>query len=367
MTVGNVLPAECQRFADETTGRSVRRITSHPSRHHHNFFLAPSYTADGAQRLFVSHRQGFPALFLADVSTNELLRCTARRDLNEWSVHPGRRSRFAVYTAGTAGYRLNLDSLEETEIVRFDAVSMRAAGMVSGGMGTTALSYDDRWWAVRINTSGGPSLVVVDLHRGTAETILQAPTIGHLQFSPHDSRVLSYAGDPRDRLWLIHRDGHNNRRLYRQRPMQWVTHEIWLPESQELAFVDWPHAVRAIDVTTGNVRTLAAFNAWHAAPSPDGSVMVADTKQPDIGLQLFSVRGEPVRLTVCASAASSVGEHWKGPFPYSGGQAAVYAPQHTHPHPSFSPDGRRILFTSDRTGHSQIYEVEIDPGELRRS
>ena len=36
--------------------------------------------------LFVSHRHGFPALFMADLGTDELLQCTARRDLNPWSV-----------------------------------------------------------------------------------------------------------------------------------------------------------------------------------------------------------------------------------------------------------------------------------------
>ena len=86
--------------------------------------------------------------------------------------------------------------------------------------------------------------------------------------------------------------------------MQWVTHEVWLPDGRELAFVDWPHAVRAVDAATGSVRTLAEFNAWHAAPSPDGRSMVADTVHPNVGLQLFPVRGGPARLTVCASGAS---------------------------------------------------------------
>ena len=40
-------------------------------------------------------------------------------------------------------------------------------------------------------------------------------------------------------------------------------------------------------------------------------------------------------------------------------QRKVYAPQHTHPHPAFSPDGRFVVFTSDRSGYSQVYEVEV--------
>lgn len=63
---------------------------------------------------------------------------------------------------------------------------------------------------------------------------------------------------------------------------------------------------------------------------------------------------------LCASEATSEGAHWSGPFPYNDGPVAVEARQHTHPHPRFSPDNSRVVFTSDRTGHAQIYEIELD-------
>jgi oligogalacturonide lyase len=37
----------------------------------------------------------------------------------------------------------------------------------------------------------------------------------------------------------------------------------------------------------------------------------------------------------------------------------VFAPQHTHPHPTFSPDGSRVVFTSDSSGVAQLYEVTL--------
>ena len=89
--------------------------------------------------------------------------------------------------------------------------------------------------------------------------------------------------------------------------------------------------------------------------------MVADTNFPDIGIQTFDARdgiGEP--KTLCYPGASSIGEHWNGPFPYANGPIQVYAPQHTHPHPSFSPDGRYVVFTSDRSGFAQIYEATLE-------
>jgi oligogalacturonide lyase len=43
----------------------------------------------------------------------------------------------------------------------------------------------------------------------------------------------------------------------------------------------------------------------------------------------------------------------------------VFAPQHTHPHPSFSPDGQHVVYTSDRSGFAQVYEVTIHAAMLR--
>jgi oligogalacturonide lyase len=90
--------------------------------------------------------------------------------------------------------------------------------------------------------------------------------------------------------------------------------------------------------------------------------MVADTNHPDVGVQVFDPRNghaSESQKTVCFPDATNMGEHWKGPFPYAKGPVEVNAPQHTHPHPSFSPDSRFVVFTSDRTGHAQVYEVEV--------
>jgi oligogalacturonide lyase len=182
-----------------------------------------------------------------------------------------------------------------------------------------------------------------------------------MQFCPDDASLLFYAGPLTDRIWLINRDGSNNRRLYERQSDEWITHESWIPNTREVAFVDWPHGVRCINVDTGTERRIASFNAWHPVSNRQGTLMVTDTNFPDIGLQLFDPRtgtSEAPR-TLCFPEATSIGDHWNGPFPYADGPIHVYAPQHTHPHPSFSPDGSKVVFTSDRTGTPQLYEVAL--------
>lgn len=72
-----------------------------------------------------------------------------------------------------------------------------------------------------------------------------------------------------------------------------------------------------------------------------------------------------VHPTLCHPQATSQGAHWDTDHcPYDDddfrqGRRTVHAPQHTHPHPSFSLDGRQVVFTSDRDGCSQVYEVTV--------
>ncbi len=345
-------------ITDPKSGRCVRQITSYSAIHHHPFFFVPAYDRDARRLVFVSHRTGLPQIFFEDRTTRELVQVTDRTDLAEWSIYPSPDGRCVYYTAGAAAWRVDLDDFSETQLADFGAVEMREKGMVGAAMGTTALSADGRWWAIPVKAGKVSRFVVIDTQTGSSQVILERDTIGHPQFCPDDNNLILYAGPLTDRVWTIRRDGSGNRRIYeRENRMQWVTHEVWLPGRKAVAFVDWPRGLRLIDMHTGQVSWLHRFPAWHAAPDATGTRFACDTNFPDTGLHVLPLDGSPDYL--CASEATSEGAHWAGPFPYNDGPVAVEARQHTHPHPRFSPDGTRVVFTSDRTGYAQIYEVEL--------
>jgi oligogalacturonide lyase len=336
----------------------VRQVTSEPCIHHHPFFFVPAYDRDGQRLIFVSHRSGAPQVFFEERASGELVQATGRNDIAEWSIHPSPDGRFVYFTAGTGAWRVGLDDFSETQLADFGAVEMREKGMVGAAMGTTALSSDGRWWAIPVKAGGVCRFVLIDTQTGTNRVILERDTIGHPQFCPDDSNLILYAGPLTDRVWIVNRDGSGNRRAYaREDRMQWVTHEVWLPGRRAIAFVDWPRGMRLLDIATGNAEWLTRFPAWHAAPDERGARFVCDTNFPDRGLHILPPASDA--QFICASEATSEGAHWAGPFPYNDGPVAVEARQHTHPHPRFSPDGARVVFTSDRTGHAQIYEVDV--------
>lgn len=367
MARGSLYPSESRRFADARTGVTIRQVTDQPAIHHHPFFIVPAYDDAMARLIFVSHRSGQPEIYAEERATGTLVQLTERAGIAEYSLAPSHDGRYVYFTAGTGGFRVHTETFKEEHLLDFGAIRLREAGMVADAMGTTALSFDDRYWALRFSVDGQANLAVFDTASGDCQVILQRDTIAHLMFCPDDSSLLYYAGPLKDRVWVINRDGSGNRRLYQRQPGEWITHEVWLPGRRELAFVDWKRGIRAIQVDSGAQRRVASFNAWHASPNRAGSLMVADTNFPDIGIQLFNPRaGGGETVTLCYPGASNIGAHWGGPFPYEQGPIPVYAPQHTHPHPSFSPDGNLVVYTSDCSGSAQIYEAEISETLLER-
>lgn len=361
MTKGRVFPSEARWHGDRATAARIRQITDAPAIHHHPFFFVPAYDRAMRRLLFVSHRTGAPQIFCEERDSGRLVQLTDRDDLSPWSIHPSAHGRFVVFVAGSGAWRLDLDTLAEECLHDFGTADLREKGMVGAAMGTTALSFCDRFWAIPIKAGPMSRFLLLDLEAQSASVILERDTIGHPQFCPDDSSLILYAGPLTDRVWVVGRDGTGNRRVFtREHDMQWITHETWIPGRREIAMVDWPHGMKAVSVDTQEVRQITRFPAWHAIADTTGRRIVCDTNFPDIGLHLLGAEGEEPARLLCLSEASSAGEHWGGPFPYNDGPVEVHAPQHTHAHPRFAPDNSRVLFTSDRTGHAQLYEVMLE-------
>ncbi len=374
-------PPEGSTYTDPRTGARVRQVTAHPSTHHHPFYYLPCMD-DAMKRLyFVSHRTGRPEIWCEIRATGALQQLTDQPEIAEWSVHPSHDGRFVYYTAGQAhsagsgqaAWRVATDSGATELLLDFGGLAGREAGMVGAAMGTTTVSRDDSYWAVPVKYGPRFRLVVIDTWTGGHETILEADTIGHPQFHPQDNTLLRYAGSYKERIWVVRRDGSGNRLVYERKPLatpgqfEWIVHEVWNPvRPREIITANWPRGCIGIDVDSGAVRPVCSFNAWHPSINRDGTRMCADTVFPDIGLQVFDPRdGVGAPCTLCYPEATSEGRHWDTdhcPYDdadYQQGKWKVYAPQHTHPHPAFSPDGHAVVFTSDRSGYAQVYEVEV--------
>jgi oligogalacturonide lyase len=309
---------------------------------------------------------GRPQAYAEHRPEHRQLQLTNCDDLNEWSIHPAHNGEYLYFSAGSRVCRIDMDTHAEEVIADFGSKPLVAPGMVGAGMGTLSVSTDDRWIAVPVCAKNGSRLYVINTETGSTDCIAEAPSIFHPQFHPDDSSLLRYSGPHSARMWVLNRDGSDHRLVYERDVVrkEWVVHETWIPGTREMLTVDWPRGVFRVSIDDGIRRIVSRLNAWHPVADRAGRRVVTDTLHPDRGICVFDLEysADNQHEVICQSRASSLGDHWNNDHcPYDDGPVQVYAPQHTHPHPRFSPDGRYIVFTSDYSGVAQVIEVDLRP------
>jgi hypothetical protein len=240
-------------------------------------------------------------------------------------------------------------------------------------LGECSISPDGEWLTAAYKQGPQCGIVAGRFDGSGWRTIPFPRTVIHPQFHPLEPEWIEFAGDPAPRMHRVRRDGTGMECLYEHGNDEFVVHETFLPSSGDLVFTVWPYALRRMDWTTRRVSTIAQFNAWHIAPDHRGERILCDTNHPDEGLQIVDV-ATGARRQLCLSQSSNQGTQWRKScyavaedfadarknlsWMESAGDT-VYGPQHTHPHPSWSFEGDRVAFASDRTGVTQVYVVDV--------
>jgi oligogalacturonide lyase len=348
---GARLPTEKRVLADPRTGAEIWQLTAAPCISHAPYFLNPAWA--GARRdllVITSYRAGGPDLFGVRLPDGGLLRLTERGDVSPWSACVSPDGRRVYYTGGRPGRPGELRALDVETLAEAVLAELPPASW----LGDCSLSPDGAELALAVRRGDVNALVAFRTDAGSARTLHETPAlIAHAQWSP-DGRAVLFASDL-PRMWLVEADGTDARPLRPQTRREWLVHEAWLT-NDEVIFTRWPHALASIRRDGTGERAVAAFNCWHPAPRRDGALVVCDTALPDAGLQLVDpATGR--RRVLCYPRASSQGYQWREPEPIWEGPVpeAAYGPQWTHPHPSFTPDGRGVVYTSDVSGHPQVY------------
>lgn len=391
---GDRFPSERRTAVDERTGAAVHQMTVASTINHHLYFLTRSITRDG-RLIFASYRAGAAQFYAAQFPDGEIVQLTDRAAVHGFSAHlsPDDATLYFVRNTPAAAevWALDVSNLRERQLAAFPG----------GSMGELALSHDGQFMVSALKQDDLYHLAVLSLDDGR-ETTDDRPatssqpvpnakppslihsrrgTIIHPQFSPEDNTLIEFAGDPAPRMHLIRRDGSGLRCLREHTNDEFIVHECFL-NAHELALTHWPYALRKLDLDTGTMTDIARFNAWHIAPDHAGRRILCDTAHPESGLQIVDVAsGE--RRTLCYPGASNGGSQWRlsryatvEDFAAAAARGAedrgaalswmemktdtVYGPQWTHPHPSWASDERSVVFTSDRTGHPQVYVAEVE-------
>lgn len=365
---GRFFPSEHSVSSDPATGTRVHRMTSHPSIQHATYFLQSSFMPSGECLIFTSYRGGKAELYSVEPFPDGPIRqWTDGPPIHPFSpaIHPeGER---VFFVRGGSIWEIVRSTLAERRIVEFDGAQFGEVSLSAGAD-----------WLTAAAKRGAEAGIVVGKTDGTEWRFIAFPrTVIHPQFHPLEPGWIEFAADPAPRMHRVRRDGTGIECLYHHGNDEFVVHETFLGHTGDLVYCVWPFAVWRFNWQTRERSRIAEFNAWHITPNRNGSSILCDTNHPDLGIHLIDVaRGTPRLL--CLSQASNQGSQWKtsryampedfararsgAPQNLSWMEAAtdtVYGPQWTHPHPSFSHDEKKVVFTSDRSGHPQVYVAEI--------
>jgi hypothetical protein len=367
---GSRFPSEHSSYRDKATGALVHQLTSQPCINHATYFLQSSFTSGGTALVFISYREGNAAqLFeIAPFPGGEIRQLTDGVAIHPFSpaIHPDGHRIFFVRQGGI--WSLDRETLAEICIVDFPGAQLGECSLGEGGQ-----------WLTAAAKRGAESGIVAGRADGSGWSFIPFPrTVIHPQFHPLEPEWIEFAGDPAPRMHRVRRDGTGLECLYEHGNDEFVVHETFLGNTGDLVYTVWPRALCRMNWQTRERRTICQFNAWHITPSRDGSRVLCDTNHPDLGLHLIDAATGGIRQ-LCLTESSNGGSQWKTSRyalaeDFAAARSAaksgalswmevstdtVYGPQWTHPHPSFSPDETQVVFASDKSGHPQVYVVEI--------
>ncbi len=388
MSIGAIYPPEWRRYADPRTGRPVRQLTA-AGNNCHLYYYNPSVTPDGRFLVFYSERSGRNNLFRLDLDSGEIVQLTDAADVRAeyWPFTPpmrglsaclaclGDQGRQVYYFEGNDLYAVALEGLERTHLLTLPA-DRRPSILNADAAGSTlafatwdeALFHERSQWAygggkfaftdaffqettstiVRLDTRTGHAEEVARKEHFWINHVLVHPTQPHLILHTHE-----LSGQP-DRMWLLNTLTGAHGPVPGQGPADWYMHEFWSADGERICFHGGPlgddsRAFAGWCDATGQ----RYARHYHATPGrvyghynlhPGGQAMVTDGEGAPGCISKVHLHGDQQVFEVLCRHDTLEPEE----------------DQRTHPHPSFTPDGRQVVYTSARERGSNVYLVDWD-------
>lgn len=365
---------------DPDTGAEVTRLTPLDVTCHRNYFYQKCFTNDGKNLLFAGE-------FGPGSAWNYHLLNLEEQVATQLTDQPGENT-FGGFLSPDDHYlyfvraerqliRLDLRTLEEEVAYTVPEGWVGYGTWVANSACTKMVGIEIRasdWFPLSdwqkfhemYHRKPRCRLFRIDLQTGQREVILEKDGwLGHPQYRPFDDTTVAYCHEgPHDlvdaRMWFINEDGTNMRCGKVHEEGESCTHEFWVPNGSAMIYVSYLKGeterwICSLDpVTLANKRLVHMPPCSHLMSNDDGSLIVGDgcgspADVADGGSHEIKTDPYLYVFDLKAGTTRAVARHdssWK-----------VYKSnrQVTHPHPSFTPDGKGILFSCDAEGEPALY------------
>ncbi|MFN2157259.1 MAG: oligogalacturonate lyase family protein [Anaerolineae bacterium] len=386
--IGDTWPSEIQTHRDAKTGRTIRQLTG-SGNNVHLYFTENSFDSQRNEIIFRSDRASGESkapeddpvynLFRMDLVTGQTVQLTDE-DGSVGGVTKTPDSKLIVYSTRNQIKCLDTGTgqvttvYEETGSYSVGAPSIslnrRYIGFcrnekVEAPRGPNYTGFKERFYRVK---DGRITLAYLD-GSGSFDVFKDTHQVGHFQFCPDDSALATYCHEGpwnlvTQRIWLLDYCSREAWPCFRQEEQDSVGHEFWTQDG--FVFFDDRGPGHDGTITSSGTQAVATevqvnenemipfvgladrtgkvvkridmpyyCNHYHA--NPDNTILVGDDVDD---LVLIDISGEPASLSVLCTHGTS------------------WHTQSSHCHPTWSWDGSRILYASDRGGRVNLYLVE---------
>lgn len=360
--VGKVYPSERKAVPNAEYGCTVTQWTQ-VGNNNHLYFNVESFL-DSTHFLFYSDRTGAMNLFALDMTSGKITQMTDESAMTQSAWHLP-RLHTVWFLAGNMLKALDTKSLDVSVVYTFTKHRAQSFAITCDGK-YCVFAMDKKEGTAENHNLGPYALYRLDLASKVIKQI--TPDLGfkvsHVLTNPVDPATITYCwqrstvdgsngfiGTSPIRIWWVNIEGTDGGQVGTQAFGLHRTHEFWFPDGKHIGYsarykFGPKNGEQFIGITTLNGQKNAMMqvpvSSSHNQVAPDNIHWVSDLYDGK-HLVLFTIRGDEIAQT---KILFDHGSSMNG--------------QGSHPHPHFSPDGRYILFATDRSGSPQVYTVRVD-------
>ncbi len=366
MSAGQTFPAETYEYEDPTTGAYVRRLTDYRCHSYHLYFTNPGWWDEGRRLLFGSDRNNRTNLFSVELATGEITQVTdlgpPDTRFQPACVNPTRAE--AYFWHGPELKSVDLHSYQVRVLFTVpegflsSMINCTADGaLVCAGVFEemadrikTPLKYIYAGFRERWEAHPESRIYAVATDGGGAEMMWQEQTwIGHVNTSPTRPNLLTFCHEGPwnlvdNRIWGMDIESGEVWKIRpREQEGEVVGHEYWHADGVHIGY----HGAKADGRKLfGRVRYDDTERFEVDFPFETGHI------HSNGFAQVVGDAGKDVRIWQWN------GEGFDGPRALCEHRSSKHV-QQVHVHPRFTPDGKRVLYTSDATGYGNLYVADV--------
>ena len=362
--VGKVWQSEKKVWIDPEFGHEITQWTSDKYRNWHLYFNVESFI-DENNAIIYSDRTGSVNLFKLNFQTGDLTQLTNHStDVSGAAWHYPKLKKI-WYAINNSIRVLNYETLEDNLVLQDSTADLKSF----------TITCDEKYLVYSVNMNPGFSannstgpFAIMRMNLLTKKIKQISPdygfSINHLQASPTDSTMIIYSwqhqyreggpgivGNTPIRFWWIKIDGPDGGPIGPQEFGIHRTHEFWFYDGSRIGYsaryIFGPNIGKQF---LGSCKPDGSDNYMFEAPvGPAHSQVFKDNKH------WVADQNDGMILTMWTFNRDKVLKEEKL-FRHN----SSWGEQPTHPHPHFSPDGKYVLFSTDRTGKPQVYTVKVN-------